>query len=223
MSAREFRRAAESVMTSDSHSRKRPLTPEEAELWLHAMRQAKALRRREREHANAVAKAEGETAGGVAAEVAKPETVKPTRGPTKSVAPVRVAPAPALPKSPPPLAPFDERQRRKIARDADMIDARLDLHGMRQREAHGALVSFLRSCAARGMKNVLVITGKGVVLSDDGRERDFYREERGVLRRLVPEWLAGPELRGVVVSYAASHVRHGGEGALYVRLRKLTA
>ena len=122
---------------------------------------------------------------------------------------------------PPPLSPFDERQRRKLARDMGLIDARLDLHGMRQREAHRALTSFLRSCAARGMRHVLVITGKGA--PEAVRTRDFYGEERGVLRRQVPMWLAEPELRGVVVSYTTSHVRHGGEGALYVRLRKRNA
>lgn len=208
-------------MTHDPRSRKRPLTPEEAELWQYAMRQAKALRRRDRELARSAAKA-ADTGEGVSTEAvnAAGDTAKAKSAATPSPAPLHAPILHSTPKSPPPLSPFDERQRRKIARDTDLIDARLDLHGMRQREAHSALISFLRSCAARGMRHVLVITGKGTVISSEPRERDFFREERGVLRRLVPEWLSGPDLRGIVVSYAASHVRHGGEGALYVRLRK---
>ena len=64
---------------------------------------------------------------------------------------------------------------------------------------------------------MLVITGKGVSAE---RQRDHFMEERGVLRRLVPQWLCEPELRNFVVSYTASHVRHGGDGALYVKLRR---
>ncbi len=205
-------------MTSDSPSRKRRLTAEEAELWLFAMRQAKAKRRRGREkHAagedDAVAAVEASSQAQRRGEDAAPAS-------RQQMADVRGTIA--RPQSgPPPLSPFDERQRRKLARDMDLIDARLDLHGMRQREAHRALTSFLRGCAARGMRHVLVITGKGA--PEAVRTRDFYGEERGVLRRLVPMWLAEPELRGVVVSYTTSHVRHGGEGALYVRLRRKNA
>lgn len=211
-------------MTHNTPTHKRALTSEEAELWQHAMRQAKALRRRGRDHAQDAVHADatqdaspGPSAGAAGAKAAQqpPAAKPPAPAPSFTV-------LPQPPKPPPPLSDFDERQRRKIARDTGMIDARLDLHGMRQREAHGELIMFLRGCAARGMRNVLVITGKGRSAADELRERDFYREERGVLRRLVPEWLAGTELRGIVVSYTASHVRHGGEGALYVRLRKVS-
>lgn len=240
-------------MTSDPPSRRRPLTAEEAELWQHAMRQAKALRRREREEQKAterVAKAADATSGegsGVAAPGRGVEGADEARRKTEGKAGARaVTDAPrVLPpggrrpvvggaaggagvpggatgrtpvNSPPPLAQFDDRQRRKLAKDADLIEARLDLHGMRQVEAHGALRAFLRSSAARGVRHALVITGKG---APEGHLRDYMQGEgRGVLRRLVPLWLGEPELRGVVVSYTAAHARHGGEGALYVRLRK---
>jgi DNA-nicking Smr family endonuclease len=72
----------------------------------------------------------------------------------------------------------------------------------------------------RGDRNVLVITGKGT-RAEMERMRDFTVEERGVLRRLVPLWLGEPELRGMVISYTTAGPRHGGDGALYVRLRKL--
>jgi DNA-nicking Smr family endonuclease len=102
----------------------------------------------------------------------------------------------------------------------ETIDGRIDLHGMRQSEAYPALRRFLFACAVRGDRNVLVITGKGT-RAEMERMRDFTAEQRGVLRRLVPLWLGEPELRGMVISYTTAGPRHGGDGALYVRLRKL--
>ena len=86
----------------------------------------------------------------------------------------------------------------------------MDLHGLTQSEAHGALLHFLHAASARGARLVLIITGKGG--RGDG--------ERGVLRRQVPQWLALPDLRDLVVGFEDAHVAHGGEGALYVRLRR---
>lgn len=208
-------------MTSNSPPRKRPLTAEEAELWAFAMREAKALRRvRERHEAAAI------RSSAVASEQMPPPA--PDISPKPSGKTRKTAPPPAAPKqqlgpsakSPPPLARYDERERRKLARDADLIDAKLDLHGMRQREAHGALKRFLLACLSRGDRHVLVITGKGVAGESNMRADDFSPQERGVLRRLVPQWLAESDLRGLVVSYTTASVRHGGDGALYVRLRK---
>jgi DNA-nicking Smr family endonuclease len=196
-------------------SRKRALTAEEAELWTFAMRDARALSRRGRAEKRA---AKAEAQGGETPTGPPPSTKAPTPASARpSSASAIAAAAPALPKHPP-LAAFEDKDRRRISRNPELIDARLDLHGMRQREAHSALRSFLLSCAARGYRHVLVITGKGVTAE---RQRDHFMEERGVLRRQVPQWLAEPELRNLVVSYAASHVRHGGDGALYVKLRRL--
>lgn len=113
----------------------------------------------------------------------------------------------------PPLAPLDRRARRDVARGLQPLDGRIDLHGLRQAEAHRALLDFLYAMHHRGAKLTLVITGKGGGLDARG-------EERGVLRRLVPHWLADPALRGIVLGYEASAPGHGGEGALYVRLRR---
>ncbi len=120
------------------------------------------------------------------------------------------APAPARPGAPPSLALLGRRMRRNLARRKHDIDARLDLHGLTQSEAHAALLRFLRDASAREAKLVLVITGKG------GRGES----ERGVLKRQVPQWLALPEFRTFVIGFEAAGVRHGGEGALYVRLRR---
>jgi len=94
------------------------------------------------------------------------------------------------------------------------VDASIDLHGMRQREAHGALKAFLARAQAQGHRHVLVITGKGGKREIDG---SF---ERGVLNREAPRWLSEPEFRAWVVSFTPASKRHGGEGALYVRLRR---
>ena len=91
------------------------------------------------------------------------------------------------------------------------IEARLDLHGMTQPHAHRALSVFLQRAHLEGLTFVLVITGKGKMGSGT---------ERGVLRRQVPQWLSQPEFRALVVGFEEAHVGHGGEGALYVRIRR---
>jgi DNA-nicking Smr family endonuclease len=151
---------------------------------------------------------------------------EPAKGAERRISADR--PARRAPSAPPPpsndaaapaLSRFEERRRRKLARNAESIDARLDLHGMRQRQAHAALRGFLFASAARGDRNVLIITGKGT-RGDLERGRDYTVEERGVLRRLVPQWLADEAFQAIVLSYTAASIRHGGDGALYVRLRK---
>jgi DNA-nicking Smr family endonuclease len=108
-----------------------------------------------------------------------------------------------------------------VASGKTAIDARLDLHGMRQRDARSELHAFLRAAQARNCRTVLIITGKGDAASDrDHLARALGEPQRGVLRRSVPQWLEEPELRSVVLSYTAAGARHGGGGALYVLLRK---
>lgn len=143
-------------------------------------------------------------------EMAAPEPAKPVRA-----RPVSMTTPPSLPsvKPPPPLTPLGRRARQRVARGRDAIDARFDLHGLTQAEAHAALTRFLRSASTRGARLVLIITGKG-------RAGD---SERGVLRRQVPHWLALPELRELVIGFEEAHGAHGGEGALYVRLRRQRA
>jgi DNA-nicking Smr family endonuclease len=125
-------------------------------------------------------------------------------------------PPPPPPVKSPALAPLERRLKQRVARGRDAIEARIDLHGMTQRQAHEALFTFLRRAQENGKKIALVVTGKG-----SGKEvRDGW-SERGVLRRQVPLWLALPEFRSFVVGFDEAHVSHGGEGALYVRLRRV--
>jgi DNA-nicking Smr family endonuclease len=134
----------------------------------------------------------------------------------KTLAVARAAVA-VRPKPLPPLTPLDRRQRKKLARGAQKIDARLDLHGYTQSQAHDALRHFLRAGQAKGASVALVITGKGK--KDLGIGGGGTRGE-GVLKRAVPLWLKLPEFRDTVIGFEQASISHGGEGALYVRLRK---
>ena len=125
------------------------------------------------------------------------------------------------PQNPPsglaPLSPLERRLRQRLSRGRTEVDAVMDLHGLRQDQAHGVLRQFLFNAQGSGAKLVLVITGKG------GRSPDLssYHSETGVLRRSVPQWLRAPEMRGVVIGFEEAAHHHGGAGALYVRIRRL--
>lgn len=193
-----------------------PLDPGEAELWEQVTRSAEPLK----QAANRAPLREP-ARGDVRAATArnKPEKKKTVSqaGPIEQPSP---APAPA--PAPPPLGGYDRREARGLGTGRISIDGRIDLHGMRQREAHGALKAFIRRARDRGHRHVLVITGKGAPRGSRADE-DFFSEPGqtpGVLRRAVPRWLDEPEFRGWVVGFTQAAPRHGGEGALYVRLRR---
>ncbi len=143
---------------------------------------------------------------------ARPVRAKPEPAPAEMLAHAAPAPhrdTPALPRPAPSLTDIDHRTRAKLRRGRLDVDAKLDLHGMRQAEAHLALIGFLRRAQANGAKLAIVVTGKG--RGGDGS---------GVLRRLTPMWLQSPNLRDVVVGFGEAARQHGGEGALYVRIRR---
>ncbi len=191
-----------------SERRRRHLTYEERVLWTTVTKSMTPLR-----DAPIVAADEANT------DIETPKLRKAPPLFSKPAKPVRTAaPAPTTPppqKVPPPgMTPLTRRMKRGVARGKQQIDARLDLHGLTQHEAHGALLRFLKSASARDARLVLVITGKGKRGDGDGER------ERGVLRRQVPQWLGLPEFRGLVVGFEDAAIAHGGEGALYVRVRR---
>jgi DNA-nicking Smr family endonuclease len=184
------------------------LSDEERALWEHTARDLKPLK-------------------GKKQRVTGAQELPPEPGPPRPPAPKKAAPTPAQHHKPAPVRPpergpqpagLDRRTTRQIGSGRMEIEARIDLHGMRQSEAHDALRRFLIRAHAADKRLVLVITGKG----GPARAEDElgYEIERGVLRRNVPRWLEEPELGAIVVGYSPAAVRHGGEGALYVRLRK---
>jgi DNA-nicking Smr family endonuclease len=143
--------------------------------------------------------------------------VRPTRPPAPP--PTSPEPTAARPTKPPapPLAPIERRLKRDLSRGRAAIDGALDLHGLTQAEAHQALRGFLRHSQARGARLVIIVTGKGAPLD----EIDHWPNERGVLKRVTPQWLREPDLRSVVLGFEEAGRAHGGSGALYVRLRRL--
>lgn len=105
--------------------------------------------------------------------------------------------------------PLEHPVKRKLSRGRLPIEARIDLHGLFQDEAHALLLAFLIRAHSRGLRHVLVITGKGSSLGSDG-----------ILKRSVPLWFSLPEFRYLISSYETAARHHGGEGALYVRLAR---
>jgi len=177
--------------------RPRQPTRSELSLWRHALRDVVPLPGRDLAALEPAPSPPG-----------KPEPPSPP----PAVAPV---PAPAIPR-PPPLAPLERKLRQRLSRGNLAVDGHLDLHGMRQGEAHLALLRFVQQAHRSGARVVLVVTGKG---GGDGAAI-ATEHERGVLRRLVPHWLAEPGLRGLVLGFEQAARGHGGGGALYVRIRR---
>ncbi|MGR3783291.1 MAG: Smr/MutS family protein [Albimonas sp.] len=120
-----------------------------------------------------------------------------------------------------PAAGLDRRTAERLKRGRRPPEARLDLHGMTADRAHATLSSFIRAKRAQGCRCVLVVTGKG------GRkpveDAPFMPERTGVLRHAVPLWLGQAPLAHMIVGIYPAHRNHGGEGALYVYLRKIRA
>jgi DNA-nicking Smr family endonuclease len=106
-------------------------------------------------------------------------------------------------------AHLDRITRKKLSKGSLPIDGRVDLHGLTQSEAHLLLLSFLHRAYLENRRYVLVITGKGSSIGSDG-----------VLRRVVPGWMAAPPFRAIVSAHENAARHHGGAGALYVRLKR---
>jgi DNA-nicking Smr family endonuclease len=177
-----------------SRDRRRVLTAEERVLWGSFTKQIAPLREP------------------ATSPTSEPEDEAPVPTAPRSLPRAEKPASPPPTRAPPPIAPLGRRMRQRVARGRSEIDARLDLHGLTQSEAHAALLHFLRDASARGARLVLVITGKGGRWQGDA--------ERGVLRRQLPHWLALPEFRAFVIGFEQAHIAHGGEGAWYVSVRR---
>ncbi len=198
-------------------ARRRTLRPEEEELWQAVARTAQPM------HPSRV----------------RSQTPKLDLPPALSHQPETITPAPAFGRfrigekvrhAPqhdilPPLrdqlatAPLrmDAKNFARMSRGKLSPEARIDLHGMTLSEAHPELIRFILNAHADGMRLVLVITGKGSRRTED---HGPIPQRQGVLRHQVPHWLRMPPLGPAVLQVAAAHLRHGGEGAYYVYLRR---
>lgn len=103
-----------------------------------------------------------------------------------------------------PLLPLDRKELRRVK-----IEARLDLHGMTLEQGYKALETFLLNAQERGIKTVLIITGKGAITAEN------------TLRHQLPKWLSQVPLRHLVSSlHHPAKPHEGGTGAFYVRIKR---
>jgi len=125
----------------------------------------------------------------------------------------------AFREGPVPLATAVPKKRGETQKTNPEPQGKLDLHGLKEREAHRVLLTFLRAAATRGLASVLVVTGKGrIAVPEEAFSMDDGR--RGVLKAAVPRWLKEPDM-SVFVSQTRPAPRHqGGEGALILTIRK---
>ncbi|MBB6253471.1 Smr/MutS family protein [Nitrospirillum iridis] len=190
-----------------SRQRRAP-TSDEIRLWREVMRDAAPLRR-------------GPPLPPPPLQPPPPAPVVAAPTPPPSVMPPllpKAAPAPAL--AHPPLvfgarAGLDRRTDDRLRRGQMVIDGRLDLHGMTQAEAHGALNAFVARAHREGRRTLLIITGKGSGGAHLGTDR-----EKGILRVAVPRWLGEAPLRPLVLAIRQAQPQHGGGGAVYVLLKR---
>ena len=176
-------------------SRRDDLSPEDRRIWARV--------------AGSVTPSRPKKALRVTPGLAEPPPAPPPKGATKP----RPAPTPYRPPVSAPVRArglpeeLEPRRQRRLSRERDPIEARIDLHGHGRFQAQDALTAFLIGAQARGYRSVLVITGQG-------------RRGGGVIRASVHEWLQSPALRGVVSGFAPAARKHGGDGALYVTIRR---
>jgi DNA-nicking Smr family endonuclease len=179
---------------------KRRVTLDELELWRHVAQSVRPIKSKRRP--------------------AQPKEPAPSAPPAKPRAAKPAAP-PAKPQ--PPAAPakphalthglshgIDRRQAERFRKGKLAIEGKIDLHGRTQQDAHDDLLAFLRRAHAAGKRNVLVVTGKGMTTS-----------KTGILRQAVPRWLNEPVFRSLVLAFDYAEPQHGGEGALYVLMKRV--
>jgi len=181
---------------------RRPISDEERALWQMIAKTATPLKRRRKSEPKIIT-------------VPPPEKPAPKTARPKSAAvpkaPAPVAPAPSRPHalSHGLAVGIDKRQAERFRRGKTPIEGKIDLHGRTQQEAHDDLHHFLARAHASGKRMVLVITGKGITGS-----------KSGVLKENVPRWLNEPSLRRHILAFDHAEPQHGGEGALYVLLKR---
>jgi DNA-nicking Smr family endonuclease len=184
----------------------RKIPPEDLELWRHVAKSVRPIRRHKPK--KPVAKAKPEAAAKPPAPPGKQKRAK--AGPP----PAPPAPVPA-PSKPHALTHglshgIDRRQAERFRKGKLEIEGKIDLHGRTQQAAHDDLIHFLRRARDHGKRCVLVVTGKGMTSS-----------KTGILRQAVPRWLNEPAFRSLVLAFDYAEPQHGGEGALYVLLKRV--
>jgi DNA-nicking Smr family endonuclease len=180
--------------------RKRAPTGEERELFEKTLKDAKPLKGRAKRRTKAT-------------KAAEPAPAKPVAQPKMELQPVKRRSGPSG---------LDGNTADRLLRGQLAPEARLDLHGLTEASAHRALITFVKGAQARGLRLVLVVTGKGAKEepADAPFDMGLDTRARGVLNRMTPRWLQERDLVALVADVRTAHRKHGGGGALYVYLRK---
>ncbi len=193
-------------------ARRRPLRPDEEELWRAVARTARPM------HSNAPHMFSRSA----------PDEPKPLTEPQRPPLPSFRLGEKARTSSGHSMAPsvsqslaqsglqMDAKAFARMTRGKLAPEARIDLHGLTLAEAHPDLIHFILSAHAQGLRLVLVITGKGKIKDDYGP----IPQRMGALRHQVPQWLRLSPLGPMVLQVTEAHLRHGGAGAYYVYLRR---
>jgi DNA-nicking Smr family endonuclease len=181
---------------------KRRVTPDELELWRQVAQTVRPIKSKRHP--------------------APPKDEAPSAPAAKTKPAKTAAPAtpPAKPQPPTPAKPHElthglshgiaRRQAERFRKGKLPIEGKIDLHGRTQQDAHDDLLAFLKRAHAVGKRTVLVVTGKGMTTS-----------KTGILRQAVPRWLNEPTFRSLVLAFDYAEPQHGGEGALYVLLKRV--
>lgn len=111
---------------------------------------------------------------------------------------------------------IDNSTLTKFKREEFKPEAVLDLHGYTEDKAFDAVEDFIAKCYNRGLRCIIIITGKGLPHKDD---EDIFAT-KGILRKSVPQWLNLPHLRSAILIYKNPSIKLGGSGALYILLRR---
>jgi len=111
-------------------------------------------------------------------------------------------------------AGIDRNTADRFRKGALVMDGVVDLHGMSREKAHRVISAFVHDHYARGSRCLLAITGKGVKKGGEGEVQP------GILREMLPLWLAEPGLRPLVLACDVAKQKHGGSGAYYILLRR---
>ena len=181
---------------------KRRVTPDELELWRHVAQTVRPIKSRRR---SAAPKEEAPSAPAAKTKAGKPAAPAPKAPPPK----------PQSPAKPHELTHglshgIDRRQAERFRKGKLAIEGKIDLHGRTQQDAHDDLLAFLKRAHAAGKRALLVVTGKGMTTS-----------KVGILRQAVPRWLNEPAFRSLVLAFDYAEPQHGGEGALYVLVKRV--
>jgi DNA-nicking Smr family endonuclease len=187
---------------------RRKISPEELELWQHVAKSVRPIKRAPKK--TGPKKPSTDAALEAKSPPAPPGKMKKTKAP----------PPPTAAPAPPPAKPhhlthglshgIDRRQAERFRKGKLEIEGKIDLHGRTQQAAHDDLLAFLKRAHGHGKRCVLVVTGKGMTSS-----------KTGVLRQAVPRWLNEPGFRSLVLAFDYAEPHHGGEGALYVLLKRV--